>query len=226
MRMKRGLAAALTVAASLLAFGCGDDGDRDPGPGDTAPTRAVVIPGGLSVYDWEANLVGSRRGYDSALDAARVASGREPVEPCPRCASAGPRHFRVWEWDVDPVSDPSSDPGRLVEVPVGTLLITSGQGEREERWFVLRDRAAVTDDEVASVRAGTDEVNGEPALTLELTPAGQRSFREMTKRVAARPGHFVVLFGSFEMATKPRLSRSLAGEGLDPSKGVQITGLR
>jgi hypothetical protein len=196
------------------------------GEGELTPAQAVAASLGLSIYDWEANLIGSRRGYDSALEAARVASSQEPVDPCPRCASATPHYFRVWDWDVDPVATttPSSTDG-LTEVPVGTLLVTSGQGKLNERWYVLRDRAAVTGGEIAGARAGSDEVTGTPALFLDLTPAGQRSFRTMTKRVAARPGHFVVLFDSFEVATKPRLSPSVAAEGIDASKGVQITGI-
>src|SRR5215217_8260072 len=55
--------------------------------GELTAVQAVTVPMGLRVYDWEANLLGSKRGYDSALEAARVASSQEPVENCAGCAS-------------------------------------------------------------------------------------------------------------------------------------------
>jgi len=47
----------------------------------------------------------------------------------------------------------------------------------------------------------------------------------MTKRVAARSGHFAVLINTFEVLTTPRLSRSVAADGIDASKGMQISGV-
>ena len=114
----------------------------------TVTSEEVEAPGGLYLYDWEPNLIGPERargGYSTAYGAVRLASEQRPVEECSRCSatvprfylfSAAPRHELLAGPAVSETSlylRPGGQPlgeGQVLEVPVGTIVVSDGRGRR------------------------------------------------------------------------------------------------
>jgi preprotein translocase subunit SecD len=84
--------------------------------------------------------------------------------------------------------------GRLLEIRQGTVVLQAASGSFADapafgspavRYYVLRDRVALSDDAIANAVAGTDS-GGTPDVTLTFTAAGRSAFQRLTARVAAR----------------------------------------
>jgi preprotein translocase subunit SecD len=125
-----------------------------------ALVRSVTQPGELRIYDWEANVLDARCRPDPAAEdvTSGAAAGRAGRGSLTHAAAAR----------------------RAAGCP-GSRLVRSLD---PAFWYVLRDRPAVTGREVADARLA--HLGGEPAVTLRFTPAGQRRWDALTRRVAQR----------------------------------------
>jgi SecD/SecF fusion protein len=193
--------------------------------GDEAAAEADIAqltrPGELRFYDWEANVVGER---------GRPAPGDESVTGG---AAAG-----------DPLVGAALTRAEARErASEGTVVVRAESpdvGPPADAWYVLRDRPALTGEDILEPEQGFDNSpsgTGEPVVTFDFTPRGRAAFRELTLEVARRgsslrpPGadardaahHFAIVLDD-EILTVPFVDFTTSPDGIDPQHGSVIQG--
>jgi SecD/SecF fusion protein len=103
--------------------------------------------------------------------------------------------------------------------------------------FQIRDRPALTGEDLDKAEQGLDPTTNEPIVILTLTSQGQRRFEQLTRAVAQRGAkeqraggapsdggqHFALVVGD-RVVSLPIIDPAENPKGIDASSGVQITG--
>jgi preprotein translocase subunit SecD len=184
---------------------------RAPGvqaDGADALARQLAGASPLRFYDWEANVVGPRCRIDPAN--TEVTGGEHAGGPASGLDASAARE-------------------RAARCP-GTIVVRA-RGLDTDRWYVLRDRPAVTGAQIRDPSPFLDD--GEAKVTFDFTPAGVRAWQRLTKAVAARdrraasaggdPQHVAVVLDDALLST-PSVAYSDHPDGIDASFGSQIDG--
>jgi preprotein translocase subunit SecD len=127
-------------------------------------------------------------------------------------------------------------------VPQGTVVVQAEQLHSAApvavvspaaRFFVLRDVAALTGDDIVNPRASTDQ-GGQPDVTFGLTGTGQSAFQRVTRTIAHRGPtvslggltlnqHFAVALDD-QLLTVPQISYHQYPDGVIGAKGADVVG--
>jgi SecD/SecF fusion protein len=237
-------------------------GDRigvDADGADRASIAALAAPGVLGIYDWEASVLGpdgrpapdddsvtggqgagqqaSVSRYEAVMRAAKARGSQGStvfwlVDDGVREVLAGPRSSRAALTGGGSAPEGAS----VVEVPGGVRVV---QAERMSPggWYAIGDGAALGNADVADARAARDPVTQDPAVVFDFTPAGQRTFSELTRAIARRgadrqrPGedsiraaqHFAIVLDD-RLVSVPFIDFQDAPDGIDGRIGAQIQG--
>ncbi len=255
------------LRARIAAAGIADaqvtvSGDRigvDADSADRAPIAALAAPGVLGIYDWEASVLGpdGRPAPDDESVTGGPGAGQEAsvsrYEAVMRAAKAQGTQGAPVFWLVDdgarevlagPQSSraaltggaPAPEGARVAEVPGGVRVV---QAERTGPggWYALDDGAALGNADIADARAARDPVTQDPAVVFDFTPAGQRTFSELTREIAQRgadrqrPGedairaaqHLAMVLDD-RLVSVPFINFQDAPDGIDGRTGAQIQG--
>jgi SecD/SecF fusion protein len=203
--------------------------------------------------------------YPNAYQAALLASKQEPVENCQTCSVARPR-FYLFEKEephelvagpefarkdlyVSPTGEKRPKNGIVVEVPVGTILVSEyptnpSTGEFDETakpgWFALKDEPALSGNEITNPEQTYEPTSNRPVVSFEFTDEGREAFSEVTRKIAQRgqaqaigpvageeaealSGHFAVMLDN-EIRTRPIINFAENPDGIDGRTGAQIGG--
>jgi SecD/SecF fusion protein len=198
--------------------------------------------------------------FPTPYGAVRLASKQRPRKHCERCIASTPRFFL---FDRSPSHDLLAGPadsradlrraargrkGLVLKVPVGTVVVAedpiSASGRPIETiapgWFALRDRGAITENDIVDPEAARDAVGG-PVVVFGFTADGRRAFQRMTRKIARRgaaraagpvtletaealSGRFAVVLDN-QLLTKPIVNFAENPDGIDGRIGAQVSGL-
>jgi SecD/SecF fusion protein len=200
--------------------------------------------------------------FPTAYGAVRLASEQKPRERCSACSASTPR-FYMFERSTHrliagPVTDRDILEGTAFDrharservvfrVPVGTVIAseqpTNSVGEpvtaAEPGWFALRDRPALSGEEIVDPRQEFDVFN-QPNITFGFTESGRVAFERVTRAIASRgearatgpvtgreaeelSGRFALILDD-EIKTLPIIDFSQNPNGIDGRTGAQIAG--
>jgi SecD/SecF fusion protein len=211
----------------------------------------------------DAGLIASGA-FPNAYTAALLASEQEPSESCGECSAAKPRYY-LFEKEAphrllagpeatkedlyeSPTGETLPEDGLVVEIPVGTVLVSEQPTEPNGRvdetaqpgWFALKDDPALSGSEITEPRQEYAGGNGEPTVTFGFTPEGQRAFHHVTRVIAERgqaqatgpvtpeeaaalSGHLAVIFDN-EVESRPIINFAENPDGVDGRVGAEISG--
>jgi SecD/SecF fusion protein len=201
--------------------------------------------------------------YPTAYEAALVASEQEPVENCKTCSVAKPRYY-LFEKEaphkliagpeltkkdlyISPTGEKRPKDGIVVEVPVGTVLVSEYPTNEENKldetaqpgWFALKDNPALSGTDITNPEQ-TYGPNNEPVVSFGFTDEGREAFHEVTRKIAQRgqasaigpvnaaeaansSGRFAVILDN-EVKTRPIINFVENPDGIDGRTGAQISG--
>jgi SecD/SecF fusion protein len=216
------------------------------------PTLTNVSPGEAS--------------FDRYYDAVKFASKQKPECFEDKCTTSGPSLYlfnsQTKEWIAGPAEDqkdllaqakvdqqpPNTE---ILTVPQGTLVVKKeGPGDspapedpNEAAWFVIKDRPALSGDEIKDPKQNFDPTTNEPNVTFDFTDSGRQAFSDITKEIAQRglenappgvagnaqaasqfSGHFAVVLDQ-EIKTRPIINFVENPNGIDGRTGAQISGI-
>ncbi|HEX3238698.1 MAG TPA: protein translocase subunit SecD [Solirubrobacterales bacterium] len=201
--------------------------------------------------------------YPTAYEAALLASEQEPVENCENCSESKPRFYlfekeaphkliagpEIREKDLylSPTGEKRPKDGLVVEVPVGTILVSELPTDEEGKvdktaapgWYALKDDPALSGTDITDPEQTYGQFN-EPQVSFTFTDKGRDAFQEVTRRVAQRgqsqaigpvstqeaealSGHFAVILDN-EVKTRPIINFAQNPDGIDGRQGAQISG--
>jgi len=201
--------------------------------------------------------------YPTAYDAAQLAAKQKPVENCTECSVAKPRYYLFQKAEphdliagpelakkdlyISPTGKKRPKDGIVVEVPVGTVLVsefpTDEEGKLDETadpgWFALQDKPALSGQDITNPEQSYGP-NNEPIVTFEFTGGGREAFQDVTRQIAQRgqasaigvvspeeagflSGHFAVVLDN-EVKTRPIINFQENPDGIDGRTGAQISG--
>jgi preprotein translocase subunit SecD len=132
---------------------------------------------------------------------------------------------------------------QIARVLPGTAVLAADYGKDaphdpdDREWYVVRDRPALTGQDVTDPRVRVDRSTGAPAVVVGFTPAGQQAWRAATRRIAERgrarsgPGQagpaaypHVAIALDHRLLAVPYIDFRQHPHGLDPRDGMQIGG--
>jgi SecD/SecF fusion protein len=218
---------------------------------------------GRNTESFESQLLIQSGAYPTAYEAALLASEQKPVEDCENCSVNQPRYYlfeknpphkliagpEFTEEDlyVDPTGKERSHDGIVVEVPVGTVVVseypTNEQGETDETakpgWFALKDNPALSGTDITDPEQAYGQFN-EPIVSFGFTDEGRDAFQRVTRQIAQRgqaaaigvpsneeaealSGRFAVVLDN-EVKTTPIINFKENPDGIDGRQGAQISG--
>ncbi len=231
-----------------------------------------VIPPNPDVQD------PAERPYNRLIDAVEAASEEKPVsaEQCAEqnCTTSGPTYYLFDANTLEPLGEPSDvredlftqfegeqpPDTRVIEVPPGTVVLeepplddpaTEDIDEsvaNPPSFFVLRDRPALSGDEIENPEQSTDPVTNQPNVTFDFTEPGRDAFQQVTEEIAVRgadnyfqasgqPGStadvdtasqfsesFAIVLDN-ELVSRPIINFKENPTGIDGRTGAQISGL-
>jgi SecD/SecF fusion protein len=201
--------------------------------------------------------------YPTAYSAAQLAAAQKPVENCTECSVAKPRYYLFAKDEpheliagpelakkdlyISPTGKKRPKNGIVVEVPVGTVLVseypTDEEGKLDETadpgWFALKDKPALSGNEITNPEQSYGP-NNEPIVTFEFTSSGREAFQDVTRQIAQRgqasaigpvsteeaeflSGHFAVVLDN-EVKTRPIINFATNPDGIDGRTGAEISG--
>jgi SecD/SecF fusion protein len=188
-------------------------------------------------------------------DAVKLAS--EQPENCDKiCTVSGPRYYLFNKETKELVAGPEAkkqdlflEPAaqdlpksqqEILTVEPGTIVVrdklTSSDGEAGvsgvDRYFVLRDRPALSGEDLQNPEQGFDPQTNEPIVTFDFTDEGQNLFQEVTRKIADRgAANFPPQSEAFgivlddELVSRPSVDyQEFGGIGIDGRNGAQISG--
>jgi SecD/SecF fusion protein len=238
-------------------------------PGQTPPSGPVKRAekeweaAGRNVKSSEAEQLIFAGAYPTAYAAAQLAAEQEPVENCSECSVAKPRYYlfeknaphkllagpELTKHDlyVSPTGKKLPKDGIVVEIPVGTILVSEYPSEQngqvdetaEPGWFAIKDKPALSGNDITNPEQTYGQGN-EPIVTFGFTGPGQEAFHEVTRKIAQRgqaqaiaggsveeaaaaSGHFAVVLDN-EVKTRPIINFAENPDGIDGREGAQISG--
>jgi SecD/SecF fusion protein len=212
-------------------------------------------------------------GYNRLIDAVEAASEREPECFQDSCTATGPTLYLFDRDSLQLLADPAETEAdlraqfpddelppnsRIVEVPQGTLVLGSpppDDAEEDEElarvgsppYFVLRDRPALSGDEIENPEQNTDQTTNQPIITFDFTDEGRQAFQDVTREIAQRGANDYLLAtgqpgssasvqdaanfsGSFAIVldgiieSNPIINFAENPDGIDGRTGAQISG--
>jgi SecD/SecF fusion protein len=192
----------------------------------------------------------------SLFDAVTLAS--EQPRECMDCTTSGPRYYLFDKDSEELVAGPEQDRADLFSLPEaealpksqrkiivvkqGTIVVrdslTSSGGRSSDseapevdRYFVLRDRPALSGDDIRNPEQNFDPVTNQPNVTFDFTDNGRRIFQEVTRAIAERgllnfppqPESFAIVLDD-EIVSRPVIDPEENPDGIDGRTGAQISG--
>ncbi len=144
--------------------------------------------------------------------------------------------FEAFDWEGNVVRRVS----RRSSAPHGQAIVETAESPGicpSRCLFLIRDRPALTGDDLAKAEQSLDPATNQPSVVLTLTAQGRRKFEQLTREVAQRgakqqsPGapsseraqHVALMVGD-RVLSLPIIDPKENPEGIDASSGVQITG--
>jgi SecD/SecF fusion protein len=169
----------------------------------------------LFFYDWEANVLDNPNSSAAHGDAPfpryydAVQFAAEQPQQCEGCTRTGPAYYLFDAQSHLYLSGPAAakedlfadqpnemqPPGsEILTVPQGTRVVKAPppEGEQPEEdpneaeWFVLRDRPALSGDEIENPEAQQDPTTNQPVVAFEFTGDGREKFHDVTRTIAER----------------------------------------
>ncbi|KAA0273890.1 MAG: protein translocase subunit SecD, partial [Acidobacteria bacterium] len=163
------------------------------------------------------------------------------------CTTTGPQLYLFEKGSRDYVAGPesnmrdllSSEEARAVPkgrrevltVPQGTIVVQDQQDDATAtpRYFVLRDRPALSGDDIENPEQSFDQ-NNQPNVTFDFTDEGRRAFSEVTQKIAFRgqeslgaPYSFAIVLDG-DIVSRPVIDYRENPNGIDGRTGAQISG--
>ncbi|MFN8151629.1 MAG: hypothetical protein U0R24_10965 [Solirubrobacterales bacterium] len=219
----------------------------------------LISQGSIYFYDFEPSVVPLTAGLklgevtpgdleeqstDRQLDAVEVAS-RQPPSGCDDCSSpspsyylfdedgkrlAGPTSSKVGALALAAVDSPSSGQ-KLLDVPIGTIVVSDSTDGSETRYFVLRDDPALSGADITDPVQGIDQATNAPNVSFGFTDEGAAAFQAVTRDIAQRglesgggePYSLAVVVDD-EIVSRPIIDPNENPDGIDGSTGAQISG--
>jgi preprotein translocase subunit SecD len=263
--IRRALAIAAAGAASL-APGCGDE-EADP-PAEEESACAVQPADGAATATFRAEPAESAGPVDQeaveetaallceraaalGLEDAYVAAAHQAIEvrlpPAPDAEDAldriaAPLELAFYDWEANLVrrGDPEEPSAGTIAVEQTEAAVTGSPEQAGSKRFLLRDRPALTSEDIASAEQDFDSISGQPVVAFDFTAEGEEAFEQMTldvvKRAAAEAppgvsperaidhaGHFAIVLDD-EVIALPAIDFLENPDGIDGSKGAQISG--
>jgi SecD/SecF fusion protein len=219
---------------------------------DLEPNVIPLDPGTDTVT--AANL--DQQSTPSLYDAVTLAS--EQPRECMECTASGSRYYLFDAETEELVAGPEQDRADLfalpeaealpkgqrdvIEVKQGTIVVRdaltssggrSGDGDapQVDRYFVLRDRPALSGEDLRNPEQNFDPVTNQPNVTFDFTDQGRRIFQEVTRGIAERgllnfppqPESFAIVLDE-EIVSRPVIDPEENPDGIDGRTGAQISG--
>ncbi len=225
----------------MIALGVPANDDEPVTTGATGATVAFRITGGDAVA--AAAVLQDRLDAVSLAGTVRADSGEVLVDladdsPANRRTLDGltrPGRLAISDWEPNLVGDgPLSREaaGRLARRADGRRVV-----EHEGGWYVLEDKPALTNRDLAGAEQIIDPGAGEPSVALTFTKGGKTAFHELTRDVARRgadlaaPGvpaietahHFAIVVDG-RVTALPFINFQEVPDGIDGESGTQISG--
>jgi SecD/SecF fusion protein len=241
----------------------GQPGGRNVPPGALKKLKKLWKEAGRDPNKFEAQQQIFSGAFPTAYGAVKLASEQKPVPDCDECSTRKPR-FYLFSRDkshkliagpelsrkdlyLSPTGEKRSHNGVVLEVPVGTVVVSEQpsnregetQFESEPGWYALRDRPALSGNDIKDPKQEYDEF-GQPTVNFNFTGDGRDAFQEVTRRIAQRgqaaaigpasgqeaealSGHFAVVLDN-EVKTRPIINFAENPDGIDGRNGAQISG--
>ena len=226
------------VVAGVIALAVPANDDEPVGTGATVAFR---ITGGDAAA--AAAVLQDRLDAVALAGTVRAASGHVLVDladdtPADRRTLDGltrPGRLAIYEWEANLVGEgplTREAAGRLTERADGRRMV-----EHEGGWYVLEDKPALTNRDLAGAEQIIELGAGEPGVALSFTDEGKTAFHELTRDVARRgadlavPGvpaiesaqHFAIVVDG-RVTALPYINFQEAPDGVDGEGGAQISG--
>jgi SecD/SecF fusion protein len=201
--------------------------------------------------------------FPTAYGAVKLASEQEPEPDCTQCSTNRPRYylfsddpnreliagpeFEKNDLYITPSGKRREAKGEVLTVPPGTVVVSQQPLDRggtvideaEPGWFALKDRPALSGDDITDPKQEFDELK-QPNVTFEFTDEGREAFQEVTRQIAQRgqaraigpvsgeqaeelSGRFAVVLDN-EVKTTPIINFAENPDGIDGRTGAQISG--
>lgn len=187
-------------------------------------------------------------------DAVQIASEEEPECRDDSCTRIGPAFYGFDRETKELIAGPTDQRVDLLEssdflesgltreeleivaVPQGTIVVkeplTDSEGNElaGERWYVMKDRPALSGDQITDPAASRDRLN-QPIVTFDFTDGGADTFQEVTRDIAVRgqtalppaPESFAIILDG-EIISRPVIDFNENPNGIDGGQGAQISG--
>jgi SecD/SecF fusion protein len=134
-------------------------------------------------------------------------------------------------------ADVPEDDRKIFQVPQGTIVVQDQQGlaaseDAPATYFVLRDRPALSGDDITNPEQSTDPQTSQPNVTFDFTDEGRLAFQRVTRAIAERgtalglgqPFAFAIVLDG-EIVSRPVVDPAENPTGIDGRTGAQISGL-
>ncbi len=197
------------------------------------------------------NLV--QQSTTSLYDAVELASKQKPdPRACEElCSRDGSAYYLFEKQSRQPVSGPEEKKAdlfaeeagqalpeadrKIFEVPVGTIVVedqenTESANAVPPRYFVLRDRPALSGEDITNPEQAFDQ-NNQPNVTFDFTDDGRQAFQEITRAIAQRgqenlsdPYAFAIVLDD-AIVSRPIIDYNENPDGIDGRTGAQISGI-
>jgi len=163
------------------------------------------------------------------------------------CTTTGPQLYLFEKGSREYVAGPESnmrdllsseearavpkDQREVLTVPQGTIVVQDQQDDATAtpRYFVLRDRPALSGDDIENPEQSFDQ-NNQPNVTFDFTDEGRKAFSEVTQKIAFRgqeslgpPYSFAIVLDG-DIVSRPVIDYQENPNGIDGRTGAQISG--
>ncbi|MBA2523253.1 MAG: protein translocase subunit SecD, partial [Solirubrobacterales bacterium] len=186
----------------------------------------------------------------SQYDAVELAA-KQKEAPCGEiCSQAGSSYYLFEKRSHQYVAGPESSERDLLsldqskevpradrkvfEISEGTVVVQDQQNadnpDAPPRYFVLRDKPALTGTDIKNPEQAFDE-NNQPNVTFDFTDEGRAAFQNITRAIAQRgvetgtgqPYAFAIVLDN-EIVSRPIIDFNENPDGIDGRTGAQISG--
>jgi SecD/SecF fusion protein len=189
--------------------------------------------------------------FPRLYDAVQLASKQAPECDRDQCTTSGRSYYLFAAKSREPISGPKSierdlfinQPGQaqppgseVVTVPQGALVVQAESppddpdtdadesGAASDRWFVIRDRPALSSADIVNPEQDLDPVTNRANVVFDFTPRGRAAFAALTRRMVGRePAPHLAIILDQEVASRPAINAAENPEGID-APGASITG--
>ena len=213
------------------------------------------------------------RPFNTLHQAVEAASKRDPECFQDTCTTGGPTYYLFDSDSLELLGEPSereqdlfvqfedTQPpnSEILQVPQGTFVVEDEPPDNPDtdedesqtgtsQYFLLRDRPALSGDDITNPEQGFDQTTNQPNVTFEFTDEGRAAFQQVTREIAQRgadayfaattqppasaPADVADQFsGSFAIVldevieSRPIINFAENPDGIDGRTGAQISGL-